>query len=131
MPRLKLSLCYVEERKEAHSQNWGGYLALSKRTLILMRNGLLRKRVSLNFINFRHNKYIDMAGKGMISPEKRPPTERAAYFHDLRPHYQIMLWSLMVGFELDAIEWLEITWRSYHTCYDWQRCCTRSTDKGY
>lgn len=41
----------------------------------------------------------------MISPEKLPPTERAAYFHGLRAHYQVMLWSLIDDFELDAIDW--------------------------
>ena len=43
-----------------------------------------------------------MACKGMISPEKLPPTKRAAYFHGLRAHYQILLWSLIDGLELNA-----------------------------
>jgi len=33
---------------------------------------------------FRHDKYMNMASKGLISPEKLPPSERAAYFHGLR-----------------------------------------------
>ena len=41
----------------------------------------------------------------MISPEKLPPTERAAYFHGLRSHYQIILWSLIDDFEINATEW--------------------------
>ena len=43
----------------------------------------------------RHNKYIDTAVKGIILPEKLPPTERAAYFHGLRAHLQIMQWSFI------------------------------------
>ena len=39
------------------------------------------------------------------SPEKLPPSERAAYLHGLRTHYQIMLWSLIDNFELEATDW--------------------------
>ena len=39
------------------------------------------------------------------SPEKLPPSERAAYLHDLRTHYQIMLWSLIDNIELEATDW--------------------------
>ena len=46
-----------------------------------------------------------MACKGTISPEKLPPTERAAYYHGLRTHYQIMLWSLIDNFKLEATDW--------------------------
>ena len=49
-----------------------------------------------------------MACKGIISPEKLPPTERVAYFHGLRSHYQIMLWSLNKDeglFEFVATDW--------------------------
>ena len=28
----------------------------------------------------------------MLDPQKLPPTERAAYFHSLRVHLQLMLW---------------------------------------
>ena len=46
------------------------------------------------FFRFRYRKYVDMASRGVIAPEKLPPSERAAYFHGLRTHYQIILWSL-------------------------------------
>ena len=36
-----------------------------------------------------------MTCRGVILPEKLPPTERAAHFHGLRAHYQIMDWSLL------------------------------------
>ena len=41
----------------------------------------------------------------MISPEKLPPTARAAYFHGLRAHYQIISWSLIDDFNLIATDW--------------------------
>ena len=47
---------------------------------------------------FRYNKYIDLACKGIISPEKLPPSERAAYFHGLRCHYQIFLFYFFYAF---------------------------------
>ena len=36
-----------------------------------------------------------MTCRGVILPEKLPPTERAAHFHGLRAHYKIMDWSLL------------------------------------
>nr|XP_047144537.1 uncharacterized protein LOC124818088 [Hydra vulgaris] len=53
----------------------------------------------------RYNKYIDLPCKGIISPEKFPPTDNAAYFHGLRAHCQILLWPLINDIELDATEW--------------------------
>ena len=46
-----------------------------------------------------------MASKGVIAPERLPPTERAAFYHGLRTHYQIMIWSLIKDFEIDASNW--------------------------
>ena len=40
----------------------------------------------------RYVKYMEMACKGIISPEKLPPTEHVAYYHGLRAHYQVMVW---------------------------------------
>ena len=45
-----------------------------------------------------------MACKGIIQPEKLPPTERTAYFHGLRTHLQIMCWSLL-EFQISAVDW--------------------------
>ena len=55
--------------------------------------------------NHRYNKYIDSVCKGLITPEKLPPTERAAYFHGLRGRYQVMLWSLVDNFEISPVDW--------------------------
>jgi len=46
-----------------------------------------------------------MAAKGTISPEKLPPTKRAAFFHGLRSYYQIMSWSLIDDLELNPTDW--------------------------
>ena len=59
----------------------------------------------LSNIHFRHNKYIGLECKGTISPEKLLSSEKAAYYHGLRNHYQIMLWSFIDIFELEATDW--------------------------
>ena len=38
---------------------------------------------------------MEMVSKGMLEPEKMPPTQRAAYFHGLRAHLQIVTWKLL------------------------------------
>lgn len=49
---------------------------------------------------------MHMACKGIIAPEKLPPSQRAAYFHGLRSHYQVMCWSLLdEEFKFDVCEW--------------------------
>ena len=46
---------------------------------------------SLNTL--RYVKYMEMvASSKKIEPQKLPPTPRAAYFHSLRVHHQIMIW---------------------------------------
>lgn len=47
-----------------------------------------------------------MASCGSVRPENLPPTERAACFHGLRAHYQIMEWSLQEESRmLQAVDW--------------------------
>lgn len=48
-----------------------------------------------------------MVTKGVLQPEKMPPTDRAAYFHGLRAHLQIVTWKLLNATEvvLDPKEW--------------------------
>ena len=47
---------------------------------------------SLN--NLRYYKYMDAVASNStyLDPQKLPPTERAAYFHSLRVHLQIIVW---------------------------------------
>ena len=53
---------------------------------------------------FRYEKYNEMACRGSVLPEKLPPTHRAAYYHGLCVHYQIMCWSGK-QMSLDPMEW--------------------------
>ena len=47
-----------------------------------------------------------MVCKGVLEPEKMPPTERAAYFHGLRAHLQIITWKLLDDeFQLKPEDW--------------------------
>ena len=69
---------------------------------------------SLN--KLRYFKYLDMACKGIIEPEKLPPTQRAAYFHSLRVHLQVNKWLLLEEeAELNSEEW---GWRLSENGYD-------------
>ena len=50
---------------------------------------------------------MDMVAKGVVQPEKMPPTDKAAFFHGLRVHHQITIWKLLNNAELslDPIDW--------------------------
>ena len=57
---------------------------------------------------FRNNKYLDMCYKGKVEPERMPPTEKAAFYHGLRAHWQIATWKLLnddVGCSLKPEDW--------------------------
>ena len=60
---------------------------------------------SLN--SLRYAKYMMMVStsKTSIDPQKLPPTERAAYFHSLRVHLQVILWLKLTNNDLDPMEW--------------------------
>ena len=50
---------------------------------------------------------MEMVSKGMLEPEKMPPTQRAAYFHGHRAHLQIVTWKLLdtADFQLKPEDW--------------------------
>ena len=54
-------------------------------------------RDSLN--GLRYAKFMEMvaSSRTSIDPQKLPPTERAAYFHSLRVHLQVILWKKLVN----------------------------------
>ena len=60
---------------------------------------------SLN--GLRYAKYMEMVStsKKSIDPQKLPPTERAAYFHSLRVHLQVILWFKLTNNDLDPMQW--------------------------
>lgn len=64
-----------------------------------------KKNDTLN--NLRYAKYMQMLSqsKTTIEPQKLPPTERAAYYHALRVHLQLSIWSNLSNDILDAKQW--------------------------
>lgn len=65
-------------------------------------------------MHYRHSYFLVLGttGKGIVQPEKLPPTERAGYFHGLRAHHQIMNWSLLEDeFNISPVEWC---WKKEH-----------------
>ena len=42
-----------------------------------------------------YQQYLEMISKGVLQPEKMPPTNRAAFFHGLRAHHQIVIWKML------------------------------------
>ena len=52
---------------------------------------------SLN--NLQYYKYMDAvaSNSNSLDPQKLPPTERAAYYHSLRVHLQIIVWKKLLN----------------------------------
>ena len=64
-----------------------------------------KQRDSLN--GLRYAKFMEMvtSGKTSLDPQKLPPTEKAAYFHSLRVHLQVIIWKTLVNNALDPLQW--------------------------
>ena len=60
---------------------------------------------SLN--NLRYTKFMEMvsSSKASLDPQKLPPTERAAHYHRLRVHLQVMIWKKLSKINLDPKQW--------------------------
>jgi len=60
---------------------------------------------SLN--SLRYVKFIEMVSASkVVDPQKLPPTERAALFHSLRVHLQVMLWKTLTDeLQFDPKQW--------------------------
>lgn len=58
---------------------------------------------SLN--NLRYIKYMEMVSTGNIDPQKLPSTERAAHYHSLRIHLQVIVWKKLTSDDLDSKQW--------------------------
>lgn len=50
-----------------------------------------------------------------IKPQSLPPTERAAYFHSLRVHLQVIEWKSLMSVTLPAEDW---GWKLQHGMYE-------------
>ena len=78
------------------------------RLFIILYGG--KQEDSLN--KLRYAKFMEMVSlaKTSIDPQKLPPTERAAYFHSLRVHLQVILWKRLTNTDLDPEKW---GWKLY------------------
>ena len=76
----------------------------------------------------RYHKHLDMICRGVLEPEKMPPTERSAYYHELRVHLQVTEWKVFDGkINLKPEEWGGGGNREWHVSSnnDRQSSCTR------
>ena len=73
------------------------------RAFVMMYGG--KKNDSLNCL--RYAKFMEMitSSKSSLDPQKLPPTERAAYYHSLRVHLQVILWRDLANSDLDPEQW--------------------------
>ncbi|XP_066926559.1 uncharacterized protein [Clytia hemisphaerica] len=55
--------------------------------------------------NLRYNKYLEMLCKGLIQPERLPPTSDAATQHGARVHIQVIRWKELDENVLDPTKW--------------------------
>ena len=60
-----------------------------------------------NLDYLRYIKYMEYAATSTktLQPELLPPTERASFFHSLRVHLQVMIWSSLGQFQYDPCGW--------------------------
>lgn len=70
---------------------------------IIMYGG--KQEDSLNTLRYAKFMEIVSSSKSSLDPQKLPPTERAAYFHSLRVHLQIILWKKLTNNDLDPKQW--------------------------
>jgi len=60
---------------------------------------------TLNHLRFRDYMNMIATGKSRLRPERLPPTERAAHFHILRVHLQVVQWHTLMAAELNPQDW--------------------------
>ena len=65
-----------------------------------------RQEDSLN--GLRYIKFMEMvsSSKASLDPQKLPPTERAAHYHSLRVHLQVIIWKELSNNILDPKKWV-------------------------
>lgn len=57
--------------------------------------------------HIRYTKFMGMvsSSRTSIEPQKLPPSERAAFFHSLRVHLQVVIWESLGTDDLDPTQW--------------------------
>ena len=56
--------------------------------------------------SLRYSRYMTMMAKSnKVMPHRLPPTERAAHYHSLRVHFQVVGWTVLSNAMLQANEW--------------------------
>jgi len=81
------------------SQDAVAYAGL--KLLVMLYGGQLTD--SLN--SLRYTRYMEKARLCPVLPEKLPPTERAAYYHCLRVHLQVIVWTTPGCKATEPSEW--------------------------
>ena len=73
------------------------------RLFVIMYGG--KQSDSLN--NLRYAKFMEIvsSSKATLDPQKLPPTERAAFFHSLRVHLQVIPWKKLTNSDMDPKQW--------------------------
>jgi len=69
--------------------------------LVLLYGG----QMSDNLNRLRFAKYMQKIPTSQVLPEKLPPTERAALYHSLRVHLQVMQWTTLNTSVTEATNW--------------------------
>ena len=61
--------------------------------------------VELRRIHLHHCVMAMMAKSNKVVPQRLPPMERAAHYHSLRVHLQVVRWTVLSNDMLQANEW--------------------------
>ena len=72
--------------------------------LVMLYSGKVNDKLD----SLRYAAYMSMCSTGTSrpTPERLPPTERAAYYHCLRGYHQVFQWCLKtVDLEISALDW--------------------------
>ena len=60
---------------------------------------------NLDYLRYLKHMQAVTTSSGVFEPQKLPPTDRAAYFHNLRSHLQIITWVTLNHKYLDPTNW--------------------------
>jgi len=72
-----------------------------KKLMVMLYGG----KSSDNLNSLRYTKYMEKIRLSAVLPEKLPPTERAAFYHCLRVHLQVVTWMTLGSTNIEPTEW--------------------------